>query len=126
MKAASNACKAGKVKNCVHDKTFTPRAGATASMQIIDIETTDHCLDAASITSRSVVSSWSSAVCHADETPWTDGTRPGASDMKWIPTNHPRTYSSTDNRSAVGFLDFLIWGGYGTQDSIYIIVDFEI
>jgi len=47
MKAASKASKQAKVTNCVYDKTFTPRAAATASMQIIDIETTDHCLDPA-------------------------------------------------------------------------------
>jgi len=45
MEAASKASKQGKVKNCIHDKTFTPRAAATASMQIIDIENTDHPID---------------------------------------------------------------------------------
>ena len=38
MKAASNACKAGKVKNCVHDKTFTPRGAAAASHNISQAE----------------------------------------------------------------------------------------
>ena len=47
MKAASKAGKQGKVKNSLHDKTFTPRAAAAACMQILDIEKTDHCLDPA-------------------------------------------------------------------------------
>ena len=47
MKAASKASKQGKVANSLHDKTFTPRAAAAASMQIIDIDPTDHCLDPA-------------------------------------------------------------------------------
>ena len=47
MKAASKASKQGKVKNSIHDKTFTPRAAAAACMQILDIEKTDHCLDPA-------------------------------------------------------------------------------
>ena len=47
MKAASQAGKQGKVKNSLHDKTFTPRAAAAACMQILDIEKTDHCLDPA-------------------------------------------------------------------------------
>ena len=42
MKAASKASKQGKVKNSIHDKTFTPRAAAAACMQILDIEKTDH------------------------------------------------------------------------------------
>ena len=45
MKAASKASKQGKVKNSLHDKTFTPRAAVAATMQILDIEKTDHCLD---------------------------------------------------------------------------------
>jgi len=44
MKAASKASKQGKVKNSIHDKTFTPRAAAAACMQILDIEETDHCM----------------------------------------------------------------------------------
>ena len=38
MKAASKASKQGKVKNSIHDKTFTPRGAAAACMQILDIE----------------------------------------------------------------------------------------
>ena len=47
MKAACKASKQGKVANSLHDNTFTPRAAAAASMQIIDIDPTDHCLDPA-------------------------------------------------------------------------------
>ena len=47
MKGASTASKQGKVKNSLHDKTFTPRGAAAATMQILDIEKTDHCLDPA-------------------------------------------------------------------------------